>query len=40
MEIMRQPGGIDKQVCKVLQEGVKLVRTAGRAWVAFAQEQI
>ena len=40
MEIMRQPGGIDKQVCKGSQGGGKHVRTAGLAWVALAQEQI
>ena len=39
-DIMWQPGGIEKQVCKGFQGDVKHVRTAGRAWVALAQEQI
>ena len=40
MELVGQPGGIDKQVCKRFQGDGEQVRTAGGAWVALAQEQI
>ena len=40
MELVGQPGGIDKQVCKRFQGDGEQVRTAGGTWVALAQEQI